>query len=297
MTYGQLRFLLARDLPGVDPDKLDLRINARIESICNRTRWKTLETDSDLTTTALYQTGTVNLTQGSPAVTGAGTTFTSAMTGMRFRCLERTENYTFTYTDATDGTLDRPYEGDTTTAAAFILYQNLYPLPADFKEPRDATNERLPSEIRYVDRTMLNVSAPSRPLFGEPLFWSLASPLVDGSGNITYVAELFPIPEWAADYPFRYIAKLPQLGDADTSYQLPEWMSMRGLEYGVKADLVAAGSAEQGALEAVFQYELKQMLRQDAARRGPQALRMHPKFTRHRIERVLTGYRYHPPMP
>ena len=58
-----------------------------------------------------YNTGTVDVTNGSNAIVGHGTTWTSGMTGMLFipRLANCNRGYKFTYVDATDGTLESTY--------------------------------------------------------------------------------------------------------------------------------------------------------------------------------------------
>jgi uncharacterized protein len=68
-----------------------------------------------------YSTGTLTLTNGSKAVTGVGTTFTSAMTGQALRVDTRREFYQFTQAGATTGTLDRPYEGPTGSGLTYSI--------------------------------------------------------------------------------------------------------------------------------------------------------------------------------
>ena len=58
-----------------------------------------------------YNTGTVDVTNGSNAIVGHGTTWTSGMTGMLFipRLANCNQGYKITYEDATDGTLESTY--------------------------------------------------------------------------------------------------------------------------------------------------------------------------------------------
>lgn len=58
--------------------------NAHLEEVETRT-WARLQRDIVVNSFALYTTGTVSTAQGSPMVSGFGTTWTSAMVGMYFR--------------------------------------------------------------------------------------------------------------------------------------------------------------------------------------------------------------------
>lgn len=73
-------------------------------------------------TNADYTTGTVSVTNGSPTVTGSGTTFTAAMVG---RYLQLTaDGYWYkilSYTSATVITLEKNYGGSTATGASYTI--------------------------------------------------------------------------------------------------------------------------------------------------------------------------------
>ena len=69
-----------------------------------------------------YNTGTVDVTNGSDSVTGNSTTFTALMEGMTFRVLADGEDYTVRErTSDTAITLDRPYQGTTASAANYEI--------------------------------------------------------------------------------------------------------------------------------------------------------------------------------
>ena len=71
---------------------------------------------------ANYNTGTVSMTNGSNAVVGVGTTFTSAMVDRRFKIDGETTWYTVSgFTDATHITLDANYTG-TTGSKNYTIY-------------------------------------------------------------------------------------------------------------------------------------------------------------------------------
>ena len=75
-----------------------------------------------------YSDGFVSLTNGSTSVVGTGTAWTSAMTGRWLYTLPCMGIYRFTYVDATDGTLDRPYTCATTNGngTRYTLTQSTY---------------------------------------------------------------------------------------------------------------------------------------------------------------------------
>lgn len=88
--------------------------------------WDGMREENTITLLADYQTGTVEVTNGSTTVTGTGTTWTAAMDGRKFKVTDDDDVYTFTYVSATSGTLDRAYLGDTDTSANYILWKEAY---------------------------------------------------------------------------------------------------------------------------------------------------------------------------
>jgi hypothetical protein len=284
VTYGEIRFRLTKLLPAIDPDVLEGALNDCIQNILDEHPWKWLESSSQIVTNAVYQAGSVSLTFGSTAVTGSGTTFTTQMSGRRFRVSGRTESYTFTFIDPTHGTLDRAFEGDTGTVLGYSIYQNLYDLPSDYKQPRDTINERLPMQLDYVDRGVLDRSVPNRPAFGEPQLWCEA----DREANQVHRAELYPIPEFAASYPLNYLRQLARMSDADTGTALPDFISVSAYISGVQAML--APMSERQMYKASYLGDISQMRRNDARVRGPQKIRIADAYTRHRLARATSGY-------
>lgn len=83
-----------------------------------------------LTTKAPYVIGTIQLTNGSTAVTGTGTVWVAGHTGMRLALSYDGASYVFTRTGATTGTLDRAYQGADGSGLAYVLYQDTYALDA-----------------------------------------------------------------------------------------------------------------------------------------------------------------------
>ena len=87
-----------------------------------------VDTDSEpedgaiiLSLETFYDVGTVAVTKDSKDITIATGSFISAMDGMPIRIDGDSVDYTFNYTDATNGTLDRNYEGTTNAAATYKM--------------------------------------------------------------------------------------------------------------------------------------------------------------------------------
>ena len=138
--------------------------------------WKERKATGTVLTAEPYSTGTFAVTQGSAAVTGSGTTWVAAHTGMKFAKSISSPYYTFTRTGATTGTLDRNYAETTETAGAYILYQDVYAL--------STSAESLLSQEFVIHRdgagaanTILRAESEELWSFprgsGTPLWWAL----------------------------------------------------------------------------------------------------------------------------
>lgn len=287
MTFGELRFRLTKLAPGVDADTLDGWINDVYQSILGRKAWKGLEADGAIATAALAQTGTVALTAGVQAIVGTGTGWSGAQDGFRIAFPPRTETYSFAFVDGTHGTLDRGFEGATGSGSGYRLYQDTYTLPADFARPFNSLNERTPGVIEHWDRQQADRAAPVRLIFGEPALYAIVS---DSPEDLKR-AQLYPIPQFAASYPFRYIRRAPVLTEGDTAVPILPWVSSKALIDLVRAEIEADRKNYTGAVayRASGEAEVNSMLIADAKMRGPQKLRMAPRYTRHRLERTMRG--------
>jgi hypothetical protein len=284
-TFGQIRLRLSK-LPhgaGVDPVVLDGFINGRYREILDKFPWTRLVKTSQISTVAVYETGTVAATNGSTAVTGTGTTWTALMTGRRFRVSGSSEFYTFTRTSNTTGTLDRAYEADDDSAASYRIFQNIATLPADLRVLESVSVPYANRDLDQIERERLDQLAPARLIYGEP---ELYAPYDDDSTPLPQI-ELYPIPNRAEGLPIRYATAKARL--AATSDVLPVWMSEECLIVGVEADLYAlSGDGAMAELkENKFQQLLNDQVRVDVQREVPEQMRMASRFTQHRRARAL----------
>ena len=120
-------------------NKYKRRVNdVYVRDIPSRFEWDWLHKTASLTLSARYNTGTVSLIQGSSAVAGTNTIWTSAHTGMKFTVPSTNEVYTFTRTGATTGTITPTYLGVTASSLSYVIFQDTYTLADDFSKP---TNE------------------------------------------------------------------------------------------------------------------------------------------------------------
>ena len=103
--------------------------------IPSKFEWDWLHKVGAVSLVAKYSTGSVTVVNGSASVVGAGTTWTTSMTGMKFTVPSTNELYTFAYTTATSGSITPSYVGADGSGLSYILFQDTYTLAFDFSKP------------------------------------------------------------------------------------------------------------------------------------------------------------------
>lgn len=97
----------------------------------------------DPATTADYSTGTIAVTNGSNAVVGTGTTFTSGMVGKMIRVGSDNAFYRVSgFTDATHITLASNYTGTTASSLSYIVFSSCTDQWKDFGSSNEITDLR-----------------------------------------------------------------------------------------------------------------------------------------------------------
>jgi hypothetical protein len=140
-----------------------------------RYEWRDRIATGHFSTLAPYSTGTATFTQGSTSVTGSGTTWVAAHTGMKIALGYGSPEYTFTRTGATTGTLDRDYVEDTASASAYVLYQDrclLATTAEDTYGNEMALHKAGGVQIGRTSRTNGEMAVPFPLGAGTPFWWS-----------------------------------------------------------------------------------------------------------------------------
>ena len=285
MSWGTLRLQLVAGAPGVDPDLVDGWINARYARVLDHFPWKELELETVLSSVAAYNTGTVNATLGSAAVVGVGTTFAAGMTGQQIAVSCGGPLYTVTFVDATDITLDRPYEGTTVTGAGFVIFQSTYTLPPDAKTVLTVQDPSTGLPLVKRGREEIRDWAQTGC---EPTGWAMAADTAESPGPVYHTLRLDPPPTLQRGYPLRYLkAALGFSGENTGGNPLP-FVPDKILLDGVRADIQLHLKSFQGAqmYETKFGDELIRMLRVDTTRRK-QVAKMPAHYTRYRMRRCI----------
>lgn len=285
MTYGEIRYLLTKQLPGVDPDLIDAWIGNRYVRICDRLAWTRLHVETVIQTVAAYQAGTAAVVQGSATVNLTGGAWTSPMTGRAFRVATRGEYYEFTYASPTQATLDRPYEGETDAAAAYLVYQAVYTLPADARfldgEPTLAETGR---PIARLQRGQLARLATGVPQACAAYMDSATDPPV-------MQIELSPAPDDVYGILVPYTAE--KTAPNDTAQTLLPWLRPDALMSGVLADGQKHLKDVNMAMvhERDFETRVAEMAADESRRRGSVPLQAADWITRYRLAALSRSLR------
>lgn len=255
-TLGEIRMQLSKTQPGLDQDVLDAWILEGLQFILGELNWQRLDVKTSVVIPAEYNAGTVALTQGSDVVTGSGTAFTEAMSGRLFRVLDESDAYyQFTQVSATEGTLDRPYEGDTATGLSYRINQNVFQAGADCRgiHSVDGLIRKAPSDL-----------PPARLHYGPPRVWT---PYMDSlTAPPVMQFEVYPIPIEAGLLAVSYtLDAVPSSVDASASI-LP--FVFAGAVKAYVQDMVDKDKLLSGTM-----VQIAQMRKQEAASIPPLALR------------------------
>ena len=281
-TLGELRYRLNKLAPGVDPDLLDQWILDRHQEILDALPWQRLDAEGSIQTVDEYNTGTAAVTHGSNAVTGTGTTWTSAMTGRRIRFNSEDEYYTFTRTGNTTGTLDRNYEGEDDTDATYRINYAICALSSAARIVTGVRSMSLP--LDKLSRGELNAKDPGRAAYGAPEYYV---PYFDDSSDPpVQQVELYPCPDTEQGLLYTYVKEVaPSPSSPGTS--ILAWMRPAALIAGVMADIMRSERKirEAGDYEVRFAQLVAEMASTEARRIGPTRLEMADIFVRHRHDR------------
>lgn len=143
--YKEIQSMISDDDTSEILPKIKKAINEVYDEICNMEDWRWLIKTLSIITKENYNTGTVALVNGSNAVVGTGTDFTSAMEGMKFIHPDFPKVYTVdTVADTEHLTLTANYDGDDDSAVGFLIFENEYALPSDFRRPFSAKLDSRP---------------------------------------------------------------------------------------------------------------------------------------------------------
>lgn len=220
-------------------------INTAYSRILSRQAWTGVRGQTEISVDTLYDTGTVNVTQGSATVQGTLTSFTSAMIGRQFFLSPGVtgSNAPF-YTiiavpNGTTLTLDRPWGLPTATTQAYNILTVYLTMPSDFLNLETVVDIQNNWKLHLnFQQANLDVWDAKRSVTGTS--WVLApattSPVVSTFGQLRY--EIWPrTAPGPKTFPIRYIRKPALLVNPTDTPVFP-----------IRGDLIREGALAELAL-------------------------------------------------
>lgn len=284
MTWGQIRLLITKQLPGIDLELVTAAVQAAYDAVLLDRPWKGLDGEGVLVTTAPEATGTVAVTAGSADVVGDGTAFTSGMEGFIFALDSSSLTYSvLSVADAEHLTLERIFEGESATGAGYHIFPDAYTLPASV---RTVAQMLLPASNRTVTRTDdLTLRREGLPLtFGAPRYWAPAADTAETGwpGDVVRRVYFHPLPDAGYAIPYSYRKTARSFDGANVADSPLPWVQDQAIVQGALAILLGGPSASQipGRAESLQtaitlqQATLAAMRRADTLERGPAKLRL-----------------------
>lgn len=304
MTWGALRFQLQTGAPGVGIDLVDEYLNTTYEEILEATDWVGLHYHTTLQTQAAYfsSTDTATWTVGNQTLTGASTSWTSALVGSRIYRPGDQVFYTITAVGSTTSlTLDRGYEGvGSATAgtvysgAQYVIMQHIYTLPTDVRSLVAVINPITGLPMDIMTKSQLDASAGTRALVQWPMVVAPYDDSAESSPPVVKQIEFYPPPQFARGYAIEYLHAATGWDGSTTSSSPLPFISSTLILNGCRAKMALhlKEFVQAQSYKAEFNAELRRLLLvEETQKRAKRKLRMVDQFTRHRAGRVSRGYR------
>jgi hypothetical protein len=194
-------------------------VRDRYRKVCEKNIWSFKLGRSMFSTTAVYSTGSIALTNGSSTIVGTGTTWVASHVGQQIKF----NGYVFTVitvTDTThltislDGTNATLWAGSTSTGNTYsILQAYITPTPTDFHafysiiDPTNSWRLRLGYNVQELDRIDARRSASGTPY--------IVANGIYNSSNVP-VFELWPHANSQKEYIYLYEKRVADLSDDST---------------------------------------------------------------------------------
>ncbi|KKK75473.1 hypothetical protein LCGC14_2873360, partial [marine sediment metagenome] len=182
--------------------------------------WRPLMKSSQISCAARYNTGTVAVNAAATAITGTGTTWTSAMTGFKMRIGSNSNIYTFTYVSATTGTISPGLSGaNDLTGVGYDLFDDDYTMATDFSRLLKGGSVyrmiggRVDETLNETHRVEWN-----RDYVYWPIDLTERIRLLGYNSSRVREVQINPPPKTAIMLPYDYIYELMPLTEYNTGY-------------------------------------------------------------------------------
>ena len=174
-------------------------INTALKTVLDRRNWFGLMINGQINSPQVYNVGTSVVTNGSPNVTGIGTTWTQALVGRQFRVGYNAPIYTIVAVNsATSLILNFPWGWNSGTFGYFIAAY-YYNLGGNIRYVYEMKNLLLGYRMwTNLNQRTLDNTDPWRSQQFSP--YGMAPTAPDQSGN--YIIELYPVPIINQSFPY-----------------------------------------------------------------------------------------------
>lgn len=170
MSFRSMKIELQTFAPELNPLQCGMRLNRSYQRLLDMHEWSFLKQEALITTTPIYQTGTVTSVTGSDTVTGTGTAFVAAMIGRYIKMGDQPESYKITGVDVGLQTLTLESDvGVGVTNSGYVMYQIFYSKPADCRFVIDVRRQL---SLMKKTHDWLDEFDPDRDGTGEPVFYA-----------------------------------------------------------------------------------------------------------------------------
>lgn len=227
MTWGQLRQTIIQGAgSGLPLPLVNTALNLGLEAIQASFGFPRTERQFTVPIAAPTSAGTVAVTKGSAAVTGTGTSWTTALNKFRFRLPLDNHFYTIAVSSSTALTLDRPYEGATATGAAYRIVQWFVQAQELTMDVRSVTSS-FGGPMTPVSLNQVNEWDPFRSRRAPyPTHWFQLSDSTDRSPQTQELQQIGFWPEVTAGQSLQIIApeRIIPCSDESLDVTLPSWI-------------------------------------------------------------------------
>jgi len=216
LNYRQMIGELLGWNPDIDALVAGRMLNNSYRRIIDFRLWYGLMVKGQVLVPDAYSTGTVNVTAGSPTVTGNGTVWTQAMIGRQFRCGFSFPIYTITEVDGsgTSLTLDNPWADKTFSSIGYQIFQNIVQIHTHVKKVLAMVNQKQGYRLKLsVPQEVINIYDTWRTTTGWTYLLADAYPSITGVPQF----ELYPAPTFQQSFPFLAYCQPPDMVD-DTDF-------------------------------------------------------------------------------
>lgn len=228
---------VARHVAGITSSEQDLLlistwINQRWKELANTNTLRMLRRTGELTTQPTHEDGTIDVTQGSRAVTGTATNWTPDLAGLYLR--QKTNWHRIALVNSpTSLTLESAFAEPTTTGSGYFIVRRAYRLAPNIRKLLPVVaHMRLRRTVQVVSRESLDMSIPSRFSINQvPQYICEVEPDVDGTKQV----EIYPFPRQPEL--LHYIYWLEPF-DLDMRDQMPSFIDIEAFREGVMIDLM-----------------------------------------------------------